>query len=69
MIHSKYSHPQIRKFYSKLPSKDNLVLPIFVTENEEEYVPIKSLPGISRFGFKNILTYLSKILIKIKKKT
>ncbi len=62
MIHSRYSHPQIRKFYDKTISADNLVLPVFVTENEIECVPIGTLPGVSRFGYKSILDYLRKIL-------
>ena len=39
-------------------------MPVFITEIEDEFIPIKTLPGISRFGYKNILDYLGKKLFK-----
>lgn len=63
-LHSTYNSPVTRAWISKKPSVSSLIYPIFVSELPEETASFEKMPGISRFGYKNIVAYLKPLVAK-----
>ncbi|RKF77742.1 Delta-aminolevulinic acid dehydratase [Golovinomyces cichoracearum] len=64
-LHGGYSHPLARSWQAERQlTKSMLILPIFVTDNEDEETIIQSLPGHCRRGLKKIVPFISPLVLK-----
>jgi len=63
-LHPSYNSPVTRSWFSKKPAASSLIYPIFVSEFPEEETSFEKMPGIFRFGYKNIVSYLKPLVAK-----
>lgn len=61
-LHSSYNSPVLRSWISKKPAISNLIYPIFISENPTEETAFATMPGISRYGYKTIVSYLKTLV-------
>ena len=57
-IHSSYNSKYLRKVFSKIPHTENLVYPIFVSEEPNEIREIQGFPNQKIYGYKSIIDFL-----------
>lgn len=66
-IHSGYFHPTLRKWQSgggTTIAPHNLMLPIFVVDDEDGIEPIGSMPGVLRMGINTMAVFLEPLVAK-----
>ncbi|EGR29745.1 hypothetical protein IMG5_149280 [Ichthyophthirius multifiliis] len=63
-IHSAYKFQACRNWYKNILTAHNLVYPIFVLDEPDIEQEIKTMPGIKRYGYKNIITHLEPLIAK-----
>ncbi|CAL1569599.1 unnamed protein product [Knipowitschia caucasica] len=66
VLHSGYFHPTLRRWQTCNTDlkPDNLVYPIFITDNEDGIEPIGSLPGQARYGVNRVEELLGPLVQK-----
>ncbi|XP_055081625.1 delta-aminolevulinic acid dehydratase isoform X2 [Periophthalmus magnuspinnatus] len=66
ILHSGYFHPTLRTWQTCNTElrPDNLIYPIFITDNEDAIEPIGSLPGQSRYGVNRVEELLQPLVQK-----
>ncbi|KAF2894220.1 hypothetical protein ILUMI_11945 [Ignelater luminosus] len=66
LLHSAISNPTLREWQTlncQISSK-NLMYPIFIIEEENDIQPIKSMPGVSRYGINSLKQHLQVLVEK-----
>ncbi|KAK7895421.1 hypothetical protein WMY93_020746 [Mugilogobius chulae] len=66
ILHSGYFHPTLRTWQTCNTDlrPDNLIYPIFITDNEDAIEPIGSLPGQARYGVNRVEELLQPLVQK-----
>ncbi|XP_072310009.1 delta-aminolevulinic acid dehydratase [Eucyclogobius newberryi] len=66
ILHSGYFHPTLRTWQTCNADlrPDNLIYPIFITDNEDGIEPIGSLPGQARYGVNRVEELLQPLVQK-----
>lgn len=66
VLHSGYFHPTLRSWQTCAADlrPDNLIYPIFITDNEDAVEPIHSLPGQARYGVNRLEELLQPLVEK-----
>ncbi|CAB4256765.1 similar to Saccharomyces cerevisiae YGL040C HEM2 Aminolevulinate dehydratase [Maudiozyma barnettii] len=60
-----YNHPLLREWQAERQlAKNMFVFPLFISDNDDEEVPIESLPNIKRFGVNKLVAYLKPLVAK-----
>eukprot|EP00095_Tigriopus_kingsejongensis_P004959 snap_masked-scaffold96_size378025-processed-gene-0.14 protein:Tk04959 transcript:snap_masked-scaffold96_size378025-processed-gene-0.14-mRNA-1 annotation:"low quality protein: delta-aminolevulinic acid dehydratase" len=66
-LHSGYFHPTLRKWQSAAGTTlapHNLMLPIFVVDEEDGIEPISAMPGVLRMGINTMAVFLEPLVAK-----
>ncbi len=69
-LHSGYSHPLLRSWQCSTSGvcgdfpvrADNLMLPLFIVDKEDDVQPIASMPGVSRMGADSAVNFLGPLV-------
>lgn len=62
-LHAGYSHPLTRAWQAERQlTKSMLILPIFITDNPDEFTPIPSLPNQNRLGLNKVVPFLRPLV-------
>ncbi|KAJ3196667.1 Aminolevulinate dehydratase [Irineochytrium annulatum] len=67
LLHSGYHHPTLREWQSfegRVLTKSSLIYPIFISDNDDEKVEIKSMPGQYRFGINTLRSHFEPLVKK-----
>lgn len=66
LLHSGYHHPVLRSWQTTNTtiSKDNLIYPIFVTDEDDAVQEIASMPGVARYGINKLRDALKPLVEK-----
>ncbi|EDO14506.1 hypothetical protein Kpol_257p3 [Vanderwaltozyma polyspora DSM 70294] len=60
-----YNHPLLRAWQNERQlTKNMLIFPIFISDNDDDETAIESLPNIKRFGVNKITAYLEPLIAK-----
>lgn len=60
-----YNHPVLREWQNETQLKKNIfILPVFISDDENEETPIKSFPNVKRFGVNKLMNYLAPLVKK-----
>lgn len=60
-----YNHPLLRDWQNeKQLTKNMFIFPLFISDDPEEEIPIKSLPNIKRFGINRLSQYVASLVEK-----
>ncbi|KAF4517917.1 hypothetical protein B566_EDAN005982 [Ephemera danica] len=64
VLHSGYFHPLLRQWQSPNTSiePENLMLPIFIVDNDDDIQDIPSMPGVKRYGINALHSALDPIV-------
>lgn len=65
-LHSSIFHPTLRKWQEQNVdlSTHNLMLPIFIVEDDDTIETIDSMPDVKRYGLNKLKTYLTELVEK-----
>lgn len=65
-LHAGIHHPVLREIQESQCdfSSSNLMLPVFIISDDDVIEPIEALPGISRYGIKQLEPYLKPLVAK-----
>ncbi|KAI4459954.1 delta-aminolevulinic acid dehydratase [Holotrichia oblita] len=66
LLHSGYLNETLRSWQSNCGelTPNNLMYPVFIIEDDNGIEPIKSMPGISRYGLNQLKTHLDSLIGK-----
>ncbi|SCV00540.1 LAMI_0G05732g1_1 [Lachancea mirantina] len=60
-----YNHPLLREWQNERQlTKNMLIFPLFISDNDDEETPIESLPNIKRFGINKLAAYVKPLVQK-----